>query len=448
MQARRGLIPSGFLVLLLPLILVSCSGGGSSETTQSVATPPPAPAGLLYRTNTALVRSQTDGSGHVTLAEEPAGLYPNVISGTNLVYTTPQLPYVPNMDDTWIVKTDGTDQHRILHDPVHESHVSDVIGPWLLYSYRTGQSFQPPPPSLASVRLDGTASRIIMDVTGGGDIWQSPNYARQIMGRAVVEFAGNYFSLLPDGTDLRQLTFYPPFPHLNNEPFTALNGIGGAVGTTAIYATVESPSSPISAEGTPKLFAVPVLGGPVVKLGDGPEMEMLMSVIGTRVVYQRCMLMFLPNLDVTFDRCNVSSVRSNGQERVVLTATTDINYVQGTIGQQVIIRRSHSGPTDELLSIPVNGGVETPILSLSYQNEFVIGIVNDRIILQRTTGIWSIQADGSELVQLTPDVNTFSVGAAGPFACFARGEGLWCVLADGSAEPTKVTDQGQFVAGL
>jgi hypothetical protein len=166
------------------------------------------------------------------------------------------------------------------------------------------------------------------------------------------------------------------------------------------------------------------------------------------VAYQQCELVVLPDLDQTIDQCDVFSVLENGTGRVTLTNTRDINYVQGLIGQQVIIRRSHSGPTDELFSIPVNGGFETPILSLSYQDEFVIGIVNDRIILQRMTGIWSVQVDGSELVQLTPDVNTFSVGAVGPFACFARGEGLWCVPSDGSGSATKVTDQGMFVTGL
>ena len=448
MRARSGLIPSSsFLVLLLPLILVSCSGDGSDAPAPQAIVPPPA-ARLIWSTPTGLFRSQTDGNGQVTLDDAHAGIWSVIVSGTTVVYMTPQIPSVVNHQDLWAVETNGTNRHQLVRDPQHETYLRDVIGSWVLYDYRTGQSFQPPPPSLASVRLDGTASRIIMDVTGEGEIWQSPNYERQIMGRAVAEFAGNYFSLLPDGTDLRQLTFYPPLPHLNNEPFTALAGIHGAVGTAAIYATVESPSSPISAEGTPKLFAVPVLGGAVMKLGDGPEMEMLMAVIGTRVVYHRCVMKLLPNLDVTFDRCNVSSVRGNGQERVVLTATSDINYVQGTIGQQVIIRRSRSGPTDELFSISVKGGVETPILSISYQNEFVIGIVKDRIILQRTTGIWSVQADGSELVQLTPDVDTFSVGAAGPFACFARGEGLWCVPSDGSGSATKVTDQGMFVTGL
>jgi hypothetical protein len=449
MRARHRLIPSSFLLLLFPLILVSCSGGSAATPPGPPPAPqPPAPVGLLYRTDQTLVRSQTDGSGLVTLAEEAAGIWSVLVSGAIVVYMTPQVPYVVNHQDLWAVQTDGTDRHRLVHDPEHETYLRDVIAPWVLYDYRPGRSFTPPPPSLASLLLDGTASRILMAAEGAGELWQSPNYQRRAGGRALVEFAGNLFSLLPDGTDLRQLTFYPPFPHLNNETFTALLGVSGVVGDAAIYATVESPSSPISAEGTPKLFAVPVLGGPVVKLGDGPEMEMLMAVVGTRVVYQRCVLMFLPSLDVTFDRCNVSIVRSNGQERVVLTATSDINYVQGTIGQQVIIRRSHSGPTDELFSIPVNGGVETPILSLSYQDEFVIGIVNDRIILQRTTGIWSVQADGSELIQLTPDVNIFSVGAVGPFACFNRGVALWCVPADGSGPATKVTDHGTLVAGL
>jgi hypothetical protein len=261
------------------------------------------------------------------LADESAGIDTALVSGAHVVYLTPQIPAGLNLNDIWAVQADGTDRHLVLHDPTHEHGLMDVIGPWVLYTEHP--TTLPKPSSLASIQLTGVAPRIVMAAIGQGELWQQPNYQRQVGGRAVIELAGNFFSLLPDGTDLRQLTTYPPFPHLNNEPFTVLLSIVGVVGDKLIYPTMLSPSSPTSPEGTPELFAVPVLGGSVVKLGNGPEMEIFGTVVGTRVVYNRCMLIDLPNFDVGFDQCDAVSVRSDGQGRVALTATPDINYVQG-----------------------------------------------------------------------------------------------------------------------
>jgi hypothetical protein len=443
MRARRGLISSSFLVLLLPLILVSCGGGGSSETTQSATTPPPppAPVSLLYRTDTTLVRSQTDGSGQVLVADEPAGFDTLIISSAQIVYETPQIPPTTNHEDLWAVQTDGTNRHQLVRDLDHETHLRDVIGPWVLYDARPGRSFEPPPPSLVSLPLAGGVTRTLMDAVGSGELWQSPNYERQIDGRATFEFAGNLFSQLPDGTDQRPLTNYPPFPHFN-EPFTVWNSVSGAVGSTAIFSVI-----PIGIE-TPKLFSVPLLGGPVVPLGDGIAYEFLRATTATRAIYQQCVLVRLPNFDQAIDQCDVLSVLSTGVGRVALTATLDINYVQGMLGSQVLIRRSQRGGTvDTLLSLPVTGGAELTLVSLT-RDEFVAGIVAGRVILQRPTGLWSLSADGRELIQLTDQAEAFSFGAADPFVCFARGSALWCVPADGSGPATKVTDHGQFVAGL
>jgi hypothetical protein len=80
-------------------------------------------------------------------------------------------------------------------------------------------------------------------------------------------------------------------------------------------------------------------------------------------------------------------------------------------------------------------------------HEFVGGIVGDRVILNRPTGIWSLMADGTGLVQLTTGADGFA-GSTGVFACFNRGPALWCVPADGSGPATQVTDNGKFVTGL
>lgn len=457
MRGGRSHISSRFLVLFVPLILASCSGGGSEAPPSlapqtSAAAQPPAPAALILRRDNALIRSQTDGSGQVTLADEPATIERVVVSGTTVVYEVPRsqsrVGNIPR--DIWAVQIDGMDRHLVRHSAIPQwFYLLDVIGPWVLHTDRTGPEFSPPPPSLASILLNGTAPRILSAAVGSGELWQTPNYERQVQGRAIFEFAGNLFSLLPDGTDLRQLTFYPPYPHFN-EPFTVWLGTRGVVEDKVIYSVI-----PILEE-MPKLFAVPAGGGPVVQLGTGLEYEILGAVAGSRVVYHRCVLVRVSDpaggFNSVLDQCDVMSVLSDGQGRVALTGTREINYVQGAIGEKVIIRRSQrGGTTDSLFSIPVSGGVEMPMLLLS-ADEFVSGIVADRVILRRPTGLWSLKADGSGLVQLTNDASDWLSGSTGSFVCFSRGlsapTDLWCQPADGSGPATQVTTGARFVRGL
>ena len=213
----------------------------------------------------------------------------------------------------------------------------------------------------------------------------------------------------------------------------------GAVGNQVIY-TVNPPPWYIA-----NLFAVPITGGPVVTLAEGPEYEFLGAVVGSRVVYHRCPI---GPVTLIVGPCDVYSVQSDGSGTIALSTHPDYDAIQGAVGSWVVVRRNHGGPTDELFSVLVTGGVETPILTLAYEDEFMAGIAQDRILLQRTTGLWSIKVDGSELTQLAQDAERFSTVPVGPFACFNRGVALWCVPADGSGPATKVTDHGTFVAGL
>ncbi|ULA63589.1 MAG: conserved exported protein of unknown function [Nitrospira sp.] len=449
-------LSTNILALLLPLTLLSCSGGSDAtpgEIQQPSVQGPPPSAGLIWRHGNTLWRGQTDGSGQILLADEPAEITATVVSGTNVVYETPRVPPVFNGNDIWAVKTDGSDRHLVVHDPTHEIQLKDVIEPWVLYTYELHASAVPSSPSLASILLNGDSSSTLVAATGQGDLLHGPIYARQAGGRALIEFEGNYFSLLPDGSDLRQLTAYPPLIVPGNDPFTALLGIRGVVADKAIYATVRSPSSSTSPEGMPKLFTVPVRGGPTVKLGAGLKLESFGAVVDTRVAYNQCKLVALANLDIVPDQCDVFSVLSDGQGRVALTTTPYINYVQGAVGGQVIIRSSQrGGATDRLFSIPVSGGVETPLLLLSAHDDFVVGFVADRIILRRATGLWSLKADGSGLIQLTSNGFDWFSGSTGSFACFARGAfsqpDLWCVPADGSGAATSVALEAYFVSGL
>jgi hypothetical protein len=448
------------VILALPLILVSCSGGGTEsapvqavppvvEPKPIVAPPPPPPppsAALLWKRNNAIMRSQTDGSGQVTLTDEPAAIDIVLVSGTNVVYRTPQIPAGINLNDIWAVQTDGTDRHLVLHDPTHEHNLMDVIGSWVLYT-ESPTTF-PKSSELASVRLDGTGRQVIAPVIEQAGPHQA-NYYDGVGGRLIFEQNNDLFSLLPDGTDRRLLVTIPRGP--NGE--STFSGTRGAVGSQVLYSVLNLSSSFQS----PDLFAVPVTGGPVVTLAAGPENEIVGAIVDPRVVYNRCGLVRVSDpaggFNIVIDHCDVYSVQNDGSNTTALTVTPDINYVQGAIGERVIIRRSQrGGSTDSLFSLPVNGGVEPPLLTLSAQNEFVSGFVVDRVIVRRTTGLWSLKADGSGLVQLTSDASDRFSGSTGPFACFARGlsgqPDLWCVPRDGNAPATLVTASGTFVTGL
>jgi len=136
---------------------------------------------------------------------------------------------------------------------------------------------------------------------------------------------------------------------------------------------------------------------------------------------------------------------------MALAIRPEMEFIQGIIGSQVLIRRS-GGTSDTLVSIPVAGGAETFMITLSAQNEFVSSVVGERVILQRSTGLWSMTANGDGLVQLTNDSADQPNGPAGPFICFQRGPlsqpDLWCVPADASGSATHVATGASYVSGL
>ena len=115
------------IILTFPLFLVSCSGGNTAPppptSQQSPGTPPgpmtptvgppPTPAGLIWRQDNVLNRSQTDGTGIVTLVNAP-GFDPFTVqlSGSTVVYHVIAAP-VPGLAnfglyDIWQVQTNGT----------------------------------------------------------------------------------------------------------------------------------------------------------------------------------------------------------------------------------------------------------------------------------------------------------------------------------------------------
>lgn len=452
--------------IILPLLVVGCSGGGSeSPSAVSREAPPPAQATVLWRRadgqHPTLFRSQTDGSGLVMLIDapgfDPVNAVSIFLSGATVVYhlTAPPLPPTQfGLTDIWQVQTNGTGRQAVVATTDAEI-IRDVFGPWVIYEhvvYQNGTLFSS---AYRSARLDGPAQWPVTDVNA--------LYRLQLNGRAVFERVaqiaggiqgdGNLFSVLPDGTDLRPLTAIPGGA---NGMYRFINP-QGKVGSQVIFSVYTTPPV-ITGPFIPDLFAVPVTGGAVTPLVEGPDYKALGAVIGSRVVYHRCAIIPNPNPDpdageFTAGPCDLYSVRSDGSGTVGLSTHPWNDMVQGVVGTRVIVRRSLSGPTDELYSIRADGqGGETAMLTLSYLNDFVLGVVGERVVLRLGASLWSIRADGTGLVQLTFDVpeTTFQVLAAGGWACFDRTvsgqQDLWCVPADGSgpAQPVATTDADEY----
>ena len=426
------------LFYLASLVLfTACSGGGSDvspPTSRGIAGPSPTPqASLIWLSSSGLFRSQTDGTGLITLDSNPAMPLPYVASGALIVYNKGfHLPAGPPRRDVWVVHINGTGQ-RVLANNQDDEILRDTIGPWAIYD-RTPEELRPN--NLWSSSLDGQQTRLLVEANETAGEQTFPFYHGKAAGRAIYFLGcllgkvdpacGQLHSILPNGTERRQLTSDSFNPRLV-----------GTVGTRMIYSQLSENAM------VPDILSVPVTGGPSTTLADSQDYEWVGLIVGSSVVYHRCEVH--PPSPVV-GQCDVYSVNGDGSGTIALSTHPDNERVQGLIGSRVIVRRN-SGATDSLYSIPAGGGTETHILTLEAQAEFVIGIVDDRIILLRPSGVWSVQSDGSNLIQLTNQRDEFA-GSAGSFACLGRGDALWCVPVDGSAEARQVTDEGTFVAGL
>jgi len=493
MRIRCVLIPSIFLVLLLPLTLVSCGGGGTAEAppSPSLTSSPPAQASVIWgrggmssRDPAALFLSQTDGSGVVTLADEPGvrASFTKLV-GSTVFYQTQSVPFTGfDHRAIWRVEVTGTGR-QALAQTVSDNILRDVVGPWVVYDavpFTVSRLSD-----LMSVHLSGTPTHVLAAAVTTVGQESLATYEGQLAGRVVYQRGNDLFSLLPNGTDLRQLTTIPRGP---NGEFTLL-GMRGTVGMSVIYAV-------LSSQFVPDLFAVPVTGGAVTTLAADPDNDFLGGVVGTRVVYHRC-----PFVNDEAGPCDLYSVESNGSatvalstnlgnefvaefvgSRVVYTRTVgrqrDIysvnadgsgtaslatnpsdESVAGMVGSRVIFRRTIAR-LDDLYSRQADGtGGEIALATFPEDDSFA-GVVGARVIFERVMGpnilsspraLYSVQADGSGLVLLTTGTTQDEfVGAAGDFACFERTQGnqrdLWCVPADGSApaQPVATTAADEY----
>jgi hypothetical protein len=448
MRAERCLILLSLLVL--PVILPSCSGDGSSETPTAPTSPttpatstPPAPVGLLWRTNSALFRSQTDGSGVVTLVDAPEfDPFDVHVSDSTVVYhiTAPPVPGVTDfgLNDIWKVQTNGTGNSPVVNTADAEL-IRDVFGPWVIYERVVYAQNTLQSSSYRSARLDGPGQGLVTDALALYDLHIGE---RAVFTGIEPVGSGSIFSVLLDGTDVRTLADIPS----GSPPITFLTPTH-TIGNQVLFSQASYPQN------TANIFSVLVTGGPVLPVTQGDDYTWIGAIIGSRIVYHRCPL--IPNPDPTEPNpiagpCDVYSVLSDGSGNVALATHPETEFVQGVLSSQVLIRRVGS-VSDTLFSIPVTGGAETFMLTLA-QNEFVSGVIGDRVILRRSTGVWSMKADGSGLVQLTNDSTDSPNGSTGPFSCFQRGllspPGLWCVPADGSGPATHVAPEASFVSGL
>jgi hypothetical protein len=427
---------------LLSVALFSCNGGSSDSPAPSSTIPQsPVAAGLLWRTPTDLIRSQTDGSAQVMLVNTP-GFDPfgTVVSGATVVYhvTAPPVPPLTfGLNDIWQVQTNGTGRQVVVATADAEN-VRDVFFPWVVYERGVYSQGTLTSSAIRSARLDGPAQATL----GANAIYRAHVGERTVMEQIVQTGGGGSFSILADGTDMRPLTDVPPRPG-----GVTFRTPVSAIGNTVLFHESFFP------ENNQNILAVPVTGGSVTPLTQGGDYQAVSVIVGSRLVYQRCPL--IPNPvsggpSPIAGPCDLYSTLTDGSGTVPLTTHPDAESVQGAIGSQVLFRRN-SNTGDALYSIPAGGGTEAFLINLA-QNEFVTLIVGDRAVLRRATGLWSIRADGSGLRQLTNDASDSPTGSAGSYVCFQRGPfslpDLWCVLADGSGAATHVAQGAFFVSGL
>ena len=389
MRGQRRLISSSFLVFLLPLILVSCSGGGgdTSSPQTPASQPVPTTATLFYRAGPSVVRSDTNQNA-------------DTIGGF------------------------GSDVSRIL-----------VVGQRLILEYT------PHFITMESVDFTGSDRRFVSD--------DQSRAQGDVQGRLVYTVAlyddrrdddGDFYSVLPDGNDRRRLTTLPRDPNGNPQRW----GMTGSMGSLIIFG-LDSPFQ--------DLLAVPVMGGPVVTLANGPEYEWFGAVAGNRIVYHSCAV----DAAGKAGQCDLASVLSDGTGRITLSTHPRNERVQGAIGGRVLVRRNSGGTTDELYSLAPDGaGGETSVTQLRNADEFVVGTTANWILLQRGTRLWTMQADGSNLRRLTDSqVPESFAGVVGDWiVTYRKPNGqydLWAVPVVGDGPPVVIaqTDVNEiFIDGL
>lgn len=405
-------------------LLVGCSGGGGggdSSTTSSAPSPPPstptAQPDMLTATNQGLLRGKANGQGQQLVFSRP-NLHEQfnlLVSDGNVVYTRTKPQFD---DDIWTVRTDGTGDRALLDTPDGESPVA-FVGPWVVFQ----NGFEK-----RSIRLDTRAQFLLH---GGPYSRFTPWNAD----RLILNTEQELLSLTFSGTD--------PITHarLSEDDFGQDIVLANPliVGDALLYRHDRLNG------GDPFLFsiyAVPLAGGTPVQFESPQEYTYVAGFIDSRVVYHRCVLDALAGI---VGPCDVVSAQNNGTGKVVLASHPANEAVQGVTTDQVIIRRNLSG-NDQLLAVPVVGGAERLLMTMT-DNEFVDLIVGDLIIVRRPSGTWSLDLNGklTKLGTVAGDSGFIAVGNA---VCLNKGTAVWCMPLDGTGEAVKIADTGTVVGVL
>ena len=407
------------IIALIGLVLLAgCSGGGGDPATTSSAPPPATPTAqpdMLTATNQGLLRGKANGQGQQLIFSQPnlQQQFNLLVRGGNVVYTRTK----PNDDqDIWTVRTDGTGD-RALVNTQHDENLRAVSGPWMLYSKHIDTAQE-----VWSHNLNTGAQHLLDDEEWSIDVYP---YGTD---RVMFKIDHQLFSKTVTGSDRILYT-------------DIMDGGASVLGTTRITPNaLIYGHDDISGDGVgplSQLFAVPLAGGNPVPLESDQFSSYFDASVGNRIVYHR--------RPVPSGNADVVSIDADGTDRVVLASHPANEAVQGVTTDQVIIRRNLSG-NDHLIAVPVAGGTERLLLTMT-DSEFVDLIVGDLLIVRRPSGTWSLDLNG-RLTKLGTVVGDSGFVAVGDAVCVTKVTAVWCMPLDGSGPQVKIADEGNVVGVL
>ncbi|MBC7840209.1 MAG: hypothetical protein H7Y39_16480 [Nitrospiraceae bacterium] len=342
-----------------------------------------------------------------------------LVSGAHVVYSRDG---DHESQDIWTVRTDGTGDRTLFNAPVQSERLLGVSGPWALVSKwledGTSQRW--------SVRPD-TGEQFLLSDEGSfvNDVVMVPQGTERVIPYTSIHL----FSVTLRGTNLID------YDRITGDPNSYFIGVNAIADSVVYMIRGEPPTSPPAV-----LFAKPASGGTRVQFESEQFYTHPAGSIASRLIYQRCSGDF-PGLFA----CDVLSANLDNTGKVVLAGQPANEVVQGVTTNQVIIRRNLVG-NDQLVAVPVAGGPEKPLITMT-DNEFVDLIVGDLIIVRRQSGTWSLDLNGT-LTKLGTIVGDSGFIAVGDSVCVTKVTAVWCMPLDGSGPQVKIADNGKVVGVL
>lgn len=426
---------------LAGLILLSgCSGGGSSDpapvsTTSAVPppiSPPPVAAqpDMLTATPHGLLRGKANGQGQQLIFSRQ-NLHQPAFSGevflaNSLVYYPRQAPSIildyPNQD-IWSVRADGSQDHAVLNTTADE-FVKDASGNVAIYEQNTYTLAQGLDHGDYGSLRDG-ATLTVLPIHE-----RFTQYRFMVGARAFFNNEQQIFSTNVDGSGLStHATVHFPVTLFTSAAFDG----------TIVYREYNADN------GSATLKTVPLSGGSPSSLDDGQSYVAYAGHVGERVVSHRCTIDASQIPSFSAGPCDVVSVNADGSGLMVLASDPANEAVQGIIGDQVIIRRNLGG-NDHLIAVPVAGGPEKFLMTMT-DSEFIQFATSDRLIVRRPSGAWTLDLNGvlKQIGNVHPDSGFIVVGNA---FCMNQGLSAWCMPLDGSGSAVQIAPTGRILGVL